>query len=73
MLHRVNAADVDALKKSLPTQALSRSEIYTVTLKAEREETTVDIEFKPDGSSEVVSMSNKGPFELYFDLVCLHR
>ena len=73
VLHRINAADVDTLKKSLPTQALCKSEIYTVTLKAEKEETKVDVKFKPDGSPEVVFMSSKGPFELYFDLVCLHR
>ena len=73
MFHRVNAADIDALKKSLPTQALSKSETYTVTLKAEREETRVDIKFKLDGIPDIISMSNKGAFELSFDIVCLHR
>ena len=72
MLHRINAADIDLLKKSLPAQIVSKSEIFTVTLKADREEMKVDIEFK-DGGTEVTSMSNKGPFELTFDIVCLHR
>ena len=72
-LHRVNADDIDALKKPLPTHSLSKSEIYIVTLKAEREERKVNIKFKPDGSPEVVAMSSKGSFEMYFDLIYLHR
>ena len=72
MFHRINAADIDSLKKSLPAQVVSTSEICTVTLKAEREEMKVDIEFK-DGSPEITSMSNNRLSELSFDIVCLHR
>ena len=72
MLNRINA-DINALEKLLPAQAPSKSEIYTVALKAGREEMRADIKFKPDGSPEVTSMSSKGPFELNCDIVCLHR
>ena len=72
MFHRINAADIDPLKKSLPAQLVSTSEICTVTLKADKEKMKVDIEFK-DGSPEITSMSSNGPSELSFDVVCLHR
>ena len=73
ILNRISA-DIDALKKLLPTQAPSKSEIYMVVLKAGREEMRVDIKFtEPDGSPEVTSVSGKGPYELSFDIVCLHR
>ena len=72
MLNRISA-DIGALKKLLPAQAPSKSEIYTVALKAGREEMKIDIKFKPDGSPEVTSVNGKGPYELSFDVVCLHR
>ena len=64
MFRRINAGDTDALKKLLLIPVPSKSEIYTVTLKAGKEEMKVDINFKSDGSPEVTSMSGKGPYEL---------
>ena len=74
MLNRINRGDVDALKKSLLTQRTpSESETYTVTLKAGGDQVKVDVAFKPNSNPDVTSISSKGPVELLFDVVCLHR
>lgn len=47
--------------------------MYILTLKVGKEELKIEVKFKPDGSPDVTSVNSKGPIDLCFDVVCLHR